>query len=178
MFARGWRVAGCVLLAATTVGCAEPSREQRAVTHDGEFTLVIRSPASVWTAADAIEIEATLTYTGSQPEVTFVGSGSGVLFFSVDELNGDRRMDAAWHDDCRIYSIGPRDPITSPYRKSAGFGDEDPNAAFYRAFFKDPVFHLPPGVWTITAIANFRTGADCGGGRAVMLEAPLTINVR
>ena len=178
MWTRAARAATWILLAATTVGCAGPSRELRAVAHDGDYTLVITSPGATWAAADPIELEATLTYYGSQPEATLTGSGSGVLLFTVEELDGDRPMDAAWHDDCRTYTIGPHDPIASTYRKSGGFTDEDPNAAFYRAYFRDPVFRLPPGAWKITALARFRTGAECGGGRAVMLEAPLTITVQ
>jgi hypothetical protein len=166
------------ILLATTVGCTGLTRELRAVDRDGDYMLVITSPQATWGAGDAIELEATLNYSGGQPEVTLTGSGSGVLFFSVDELDGDRSMDAAWHDDCKPYTFGPGDPISSPYRKSGGFTDEDPNAAFYRAYFRDPVFRLPPGAWKVTAIARFGIGAECGGGRQVMLQAPLTIDVQ
>jgi hypothetical protein len=171
------RVGIGLLLAAITVGCSRPA-ELRAVAHQGDFTLVSASPRATWTAADAIEIGAVLTYSGPLQQVTLTASGSGVIFFSVEELTGDRHMDAAWHLDCRTYTIGPRDPIRSPYRKSGGFTDEDPHASFYRAFFDEPTFRLPPGQWRITAIAHFNTGAECGGGEAVMLEAPVTINVR
>lgn len=158
---------------------SSPSAEAlRAVALDPEYTLVITSPQATWAAGETIEVGASLNYLGGAPAVTLTGSGSGVIGFSVEEMNGNRRMEAAWHDDCRRYTIGPREPITSPYRKSGAFDAEEPNAPFYEAYFADPLFRLPNGAWKVTAIASFNTSPECGGDRTVLLQASVVISVQ
>lgn len=136
------------------------------------------TPKAIWSAEEAIDIGASLAYLGDQADATLFGSGSGVLGFSVEELTGDKEMGAAWHDDCKGYTIGTHQPISAAYRKSGGWGEEDPNAAFYKAFFADPLFHLPRGQWKITALAMFSFGNVCGQGRKVDLRASVTITVQ
>jgi hypothetical protein len=67
-------------------------------------------------------------------------------------------------------------PLSSRLTKSGGFTAEDPDAAFYQAFFADPVVRLPAGEWRITAVASFTEGEGCTG-KAVMLKVPITITV-
>ena len=49
-----------------------------------------------------------------------------------------------------------------PLVKSGGWSADDPNAAFYDAFFAAPDIRLPPGTWEVTGHASFSEG-DCGG---------------
>ena len=42
--------------------------------------------------------------------------------------------------------------------KSGGFSADDPDAAFYRAFFSEPLVRLPAGRWEIAAVASFVVG--------------------
>jgi hypothetical protein len=53
--------------------------------------------------------------------------------------------------------------MVSPIKKSGGYSDSQPDAAFYRAFFADPLVRLPAGEWDITAIAVFTEGLGCQG---------------
>ena len=135
------------------------------------------TPKATWSAEEAIDVGASLAYLGGQAEATLFGSGDGVLFFSSEEVNGDRKMEAGWRESCGPHTIGPQQPITTAYRKSGGWVPEDPNAAFYQAFFADPLFHLPRGQWKITALATFSFGNGCGQGRKVDLSASFTITV-
>jgi hypothetical protein len=59
--------------------------------------------------------------------------------------------------------------------KSGGFAAEDPDAAFYRTFFADPLVRLPAGTWEITAVADFSEGA-CDGAHHT-LRAPITVTI-
>ncbi len=171
---------GIVLVLAA---CSAPSPTRsggeglQAEQSDGDFRLVISTPEATWSEGEAIDVGAFLTYRGGPAEVTLSGSGSGVVGFAVEEVNGDKEMGAAWHDDCKTYKISQRDPITSPYRKSGGWAAEDPNAAFYQEFFAEPAFRLPHGRWKVTAVANFHVGARCPLDRKVDLRASLTITV-
>ncbi len=170
-----------IVLVLTACSAPSPTRSGgeglRAEQSDRDFTLVISTPKATWSANEAIGVGASLRYLGDQAEGTLYGSGSGVVGFSVQELNGDKEMGAAWHDDCKTYTISPQQPISTAYRKSGGWGQEDPNAAFYDAFFADPLFHLPRGAWKLTALAMFSFGNGCGQGRKVDLRASFTITV-
>jgi len=159
-------------LAAFTAGCL-PVED---IAHEGDFTLRIAADRLAWSSAEEIKLAATLTYDGPLAETTLWGSGDGVVFFSVIEIGGTRRLEASWHSDCGPHPIGPAEPIHVPYRKSGGFSADDPNAAFYRAFFADPLFHLPPGRWEVLAQANFATGDGCGGN-PINLVASLVLTV-
>ena len=47
--------------------------------------------------------------------------------------------------DCRTFAIGDGSPITSEIVKSGGWSGEDPDAAFYEAFFSDKHVAAPGG---------------------------------
>lgn len=174
-----------IALAVTVIGCSQsttsPSREASALrgeARDREFTLVITSPQATWPEGEAIQVQAELSYEGPLPVTTIWSSGGGVIGFSVEEVNGDRKMDAIREASCAPYTIGQGQPITTPYIKSGAINPGEPNEAFYRDFFEDPLFRLPPGSWRITAWASLNTGPDCGGGRAVDLRASLLVLVQ
>ena len=78
-----------------------------------------------------------------------------MVTFSFAEMTGRHRtIGAGGTDDCvkREFAKGIATPI--PFGKSGGWGAEDPDAAFYEAFFRDPQLHLSPGRWRILAHAG------------------------
>ncbi len=139
---------------------AQPPVEAR--THDEVFELVLRLPRLVWTEGEPIEAEATLTYRGPQPALRVFGSGSGLVLFALAQVDGVLQVGPAATADCvpRILERGV--PLVVPYEKSGGFSATDPNAAWYRAFFADPLLRLPEGRWELSALAEGYTGAGCG----------------
>ena len=79
---------------------------------------------------------------------------------------------------CFDYTIGPDQPIKTPYIKSLGINPGEPNEAFYLNFLDDPLFRLPPGSWHVTAWASLVTGGpELCDGRQVDLRASLLIIV-
>jgi hypothetical protein len=129
---------------------------------DGRFGLVFELPRTTWTTRDAIEGQAALLLLGDGR--TVIGaSGAGPIAFSIVEVGGTRTMDAASTADCATHVLSAAEPITSRITKSGGWSQDDPNAAFYEAFFADPTLHLPPGTWDITALATFIEGRGCAG---------------
>jgi hypothetical protein len=129
---------------------------------DGRFRLTFDLPKTTWSVADAIAGTATLALLGGG-SVELGGSGQGLFGFAFDEIGGRRHMVPAWTADCRPYRLEAGQPMTSAILKSGGFAGDDPEAAFYRAFFQDPLLHLPAGQWRITAVASFLEGRDCSG---------------
>ena len=105
---------------------------------------------ATYAAADLIDGQATLAATdGRDHEVC--GAIGGLFAFSVVEVGGDRRMDAARDYGAAPYTVRAESPMTSALTKSVGWTPDDPNAGFYQQWADDPEYHLPSGQWDITA---------------------------
>ncbi len=141
------------------------SSTARAEATEGPFRLVFELPKDTWRADEAIDGLATLSLVeGTGMDLGGSGGGGGGLIgFGIDEVDGSRHMGPAFTADCAPYRLEAGKPMTSPIKKSGGFSAEDPNAAFYNGFFADPAVHLPPGDWTISAVASFVEGQGCSG---------------
>jgi photosystem II stability/assembly factor-like uncharacterized protein len=148
---------GLLLVVANRGGQAAAGPSQ-AVDTKGQFQLTFDVPRTDWHTGDSITGEATLSYLGSGG-VGIGSSGGGPIGFLFDEVGGSRHMGGAWTSNLVMRQLYAGKPITSPIGKSGAFTGEDPNAAFYRSFFNDPLVHLPAGDWTISAIAEFQTGS-------------------
>ena len=146
-----------------------------AETHDGRFALAFDLPKDTYAAGEPIEGVATLSVDGGAA-VPYGASGSGPIVFAFMEVNGPRAMGGASTADCRPGVMQPGEPITTGITKSVGYDSTDPLAPFYRSFVEDPVLHLPPGDWKITAFATFAEHRDCSGDEHTM-GAPLTVHI-
>ena len=140
-------------------GCSsEPSAEPTpptAVAQGNGYILAMALPADRFAEGDAIDVRTTLTWTGPAPKGVIWGSGSGMVAFSFAELTGRyRTIGAVTTDDCAKHEFAQGIATPIPFGKSGGWTDEDPDAPFFEAFFRDPQLHLPPGRWRITARAN------------------------
>ena len=141
---------------------------------NGRFRLDFVLPKRTYTAGEPIDGLATLSVLG--PGVGKVGaSGGGPIAFGIAEVDGRRAMGPASTADCQVFPIGDGQPITSGIVKSGGWSAEDPDAAFYEAFFRDAGVRLPVGTWDITAMATFGEG-DCAAN-PLELSAPIRIEV-
>lgn len=160
-----------------TVGAPNASdpEPRPAIVQDGEFQLEIVAPRLEWSADEPIEVTATLRYLGAADKIQIGGSGAGPIAFGVYELGGTRRMEALINADCAPHELAPNEPIVAAYTKSGGWVPDDPNIAFYEAFFADPEFRLPPGRWQVEAWSRFGSG-DCGG-RQVDMRASVILTV-
>jgi hypothetical protein len=173
------------VLGALVVACGgqpaqptEPSQPEgpvRAVDTQAPFQLVFSLPSTTFTAGEAIEGEAMLSLT-APGAVELGGSGGGLLGFEFREVGGRRHIEPAWMADCVPHRLADDRPIVSGITKSGGFSADDPEAAFYRAFFADPLVRLPAGEWEISAIASIVEGADCSGP-AGSLRASIRVTV-
>jgi len=165
-------VAACGGTPESPNGAEDPVRAEAV---SGRFGLAFTLPQAVWTTSEEIRGEAALMLAGGG-SVALGASGGGPIAFSIAEVGGTRAMMAASDSSCETYELSAAAPIGSPIRKSGGWGADDPNAAFYRAFFNDPLLHLPAGVWDISAVATFIEGAGCQG-QSHELTATIRISV-
>jgi hypothetical protein len=141
----------------------------------GPFRLTFELPRTTFRAGEAIEGRAALGVIGGAA-VAFGSSGGGPFVFSFAEINGRRSMGGAMTADCAPYRLEPVRPMTSGITKSGGFSNDDPEAAFYRAFLSNPIVSLPAGDWRITAGASLVEGEGCSGASR-NLAAPIVVHV-
>jgi hypothetical protein len=129
---------------------------------DGEFRLVLKAASARSAFGAPIALVTELHYVGREPKVQLAGSGSGLVIVSMSQLDGPLEIGGAATADCQRYVIAPGLPMVRPYVKAGGWDGDDPNAAFYRAFFADPLLRLPRGTWRFFATGEFYIG-DCPG---------------
>jgi hypothetical protein len=160
------------LLALTIFGCevapeAGPTGPPEAVTSSvasPPFRLSLQADRSVYQAGEPVDVRARLDFDGPNPSIDVWGSGSGPLMFSLEQLDGPFDVMGAATADCRPQTID-RGGLEVPFRKSGGWSGDDPNAAAFEAFMKDPVLRLPSGTYRLSVSLSVYL-AECA------MEAP------
>ncbi len=171
-------VAGC----GQTVHTATPSAGSPAadvpvarVARDAAFVLALHTPSAIWSAGQPIELQTLLTYVGPLGSLEVRGSGSGLVSFAVEQLNGPLDVGGASTLDCAPYQMSRDAPMAIKYVKSGGWSEDDPNAAVFRAFVVDPLLRLPAGSFVITATFTGYLGGCGGEEHTLSVELPLTV---
>jgi len=162
-------VLGCTGAQATGTTIPSSTLKPTPISHaegvQGSYRLVFDVPKGSWTTGEAMDGVATLSVTGPSG-LDVGGSGGGLIGFAFAEVGGVRRIDPVWSADCAPYRLDPS--LTSHIKKSGALDPANPDADFYASFFSDPQVHLPPGDWTISAIADFIEGTGCTGQSHVL----------
>ena len=138
------------------------------------FRLTIRSDAATYGENVPIRIRAEFAYVGNGASVRVFGAGAGIVVFSWEQLDGRLKQDWVVDDACRPWDINRGAPLSMPFSKSGSFGQDDPDAAFWRLFFADPAFRLPAGRYRVHAHALYGIGG-CGSDHS--LDASVVITV-
>ena len=159
----GFLAIGCGTAPSPDLPTAAPAQQPiQAEAADGEFRLVLKADGARHAAGAAIAMTTELQYLGPRPQVQLAGSGGGLVVVSLTQLDGPLQIAGGGSDDCVKYTIAPGAPMVKPYVKNGGWDEDGPNAAFYRAFFADPLLRLPRGTWRVIAMTEFSVG-DCPG---------------
>jgi hypothetical protein len=115
------------------------------------FVLEVRLPSDSYAVTDAIPIATTLTWTGAPGRGQVWSSTEGPVAFLFKEVGGRFRAMGGGSDlVCARHDFPAGQPIAIPLGRSGGWDDTDPNAAFYRAWYRDPLLHLPEGHWRLS----------------------------
>jgi hypothetical protein len=157
--ARSMAVTVAVLASFAVAGCgadnASPELRPTTVSDRADgFVLSLTLPTDTFASADPIDLEAALTWEGAAATRKVWGPASGLVIFSARQLDGPREIGGASDAVCAFHEFKRGVPERSGYKKSGGWSATDPDAAFYRAFFADPQFRLPPGRWRISVVAD------------------------
>lgn len=142
---------------ATTLGQSDPTGlglELGAGVSDHVFESFISAPAT-GTAGEPVEVGGTFAYVGGEPTVTVTGSGSGLVFWGAEQLDGPIHVEPAWRSGLRHYDFETGDIETHSFTKGGAFATDGPDAEFWSAWFADPELRLPAGTWRIYALARY-----------------------
>jgi hypothetical protein len=172
---------------AGVVGCSAPSPSptvaptasygpvETTVT-DGMFRLTARADQANYHTHDAIGMVALVTFLGPAPNFPATGSGSGLVTFDVQQVDGPLVIHGVTPLDCIPQPLlVANEPQAIPFAKSGGY---DPSASpdFWNAYFADPLLHLPAGHWSLVARADI-TGVECDPSTLHHLMASVEVTV-
>jgi hypothetical protein len=130
---------------------------------DAQFKLTIEADQDRYRAGQQLHVTSTLRYLGPNAGIVVSGSGTGLVLFAIRRDDPPLQTEPAGTSDCRRYEVPAGIAVERPFIKTGGWSEDEPNAAFYRAYFSSPDVRLPAGNWTVSAFANFNEGADCTG---------------
>jgi hypothetical protein len=161
-------VALVATLAAACHGSASGSASGRAV--EGPFVVEITSAKSHYAADEAIQISATLTYTGPAASVRITHAFQTIGFGVDGFLNGN--VQPIWAQSCGWTELPRGQPLTVPFAKTGATMTPDPA---FNAFMTDSALRLPPGVWHVYAEGAFSEGGCGDPARSIRAEVVITV---
>lgn len=152
------------------------------VTDDGAYRLTLRTEHVAYAADTPVTAEASLAYLGPAPVID-VTTGPDLVLFSVVEVGGPRRVDAAERASCVSRSLERGVTTWYPWQPSGGFEGAEAADAWIRDYLgvgtrpEPPAgFWLPPGTWQLVASTGISEGG-CGEGPFHSLEASVVVSV-
>jgi len=174
-----------ILLAAAAAGCGPsetlgPEASGPPVTDtadNGHFRLAIGLASGLQHAGAEIQVRTQLTYLGQVASVVVGSNWSPPVYFQLEHLDGNRDMtDVVSLLMCERTPLNSGVAIDVPFVKSGGFGEDDPDAEYWRTFLNDPQLRLPAGHWRVSAHFQGTLDDECRGP-AQTLSAEVTFLV-
>lgn len=169
------------LVVLVLAGCTaqEPIEVEETTIGDTEmldmFTLSIAADNSVYQADEEIKCHAILSYHGDEP-ITIYHSDPLIVFGIED---GDMfTAEYCRNDVLMTTELEPEQEITVWFAKNGGWSADDPNAAFYEAFYKEKELRLPKGEYTLSVQFRFATDEDDIVGTMQSLTTTIDITVK
>ena len=142
---------------------------------DQGFVLIVAIPMEALTSSTGAAPIATLTWLGPDSDVRLAHSANGPVLISFEEVGGTRKMSPATLQSCGLTTFQRGAPVAESPDKGVVWNDPDPNAAFYKAFAREPGIRLPSGRWRIVVSVDGSLGG-CGG-QPLNLHVPLEVVV-
>lgn len=143
---------------------------------DGLFRLTAHADQATYRTGEAIGMHAVVTFLGPAATFPASGSGSGLVNFDVQQLDGPLAIQGTWTADCGQHPAFVADqPQTFPFTKSGAI-NSSASTDFWNSYFADPLMHLPAGRWRLVAEAEI-SGVDCSLSTEHHLTATVEVTV-
>ncbi len=124
-------------------------------------------------AGEPIECYAELSYTGKKKGVTVYGEPKPYFSISGGKFSKGQGMMML---DVLATQILKAEPVRFPFNKSGAYSEQDPNAAFWKAYFSEPKLLLEPGEYEITTGYSYTLDEDYAG-KEYKMQATTKITV-
>ena len=163
------RHAAVLLVVLVLAGCGPSQTTPANVTPDPASASTIQGRFALGFSIERVTVRPGDEVTGNamlsvlSPGGATISGSSTVIAFEFMEVGGSgRHVVPVRPSDCAPSRVTSNVPMVAPIAKSGAVVD-GPDADWYRAFFNDPVLHLPKGEWDVTASASFFDGENCRG---------------
>ena len=168
-----------MLLTIAAAGCAPPNGEIEETTvgetvQNDDFRLSVWADNSTYKANEFIECCASVEYLGQDGITVYHSDPLLVFYIKGGKFDGK----GARQDELNKTDFAPQDEIIMPFKKSGGWSADDPNAAFFQAFYADKELILPPGQYKLCAQIAYSTDKDDMRGPMSTIEASVFVTVQ
>lgn len=109
-------------------------------------------------STDKIELFATLEYIGEQESITVWHGLPYFHFYITDGKNFN--TGGITHTILTSTTLKKEEVYFFPYVKNGGFSEDDPDADFWRGFYRQKDLYLPRGTYKVTASTAFSLDKD------------------
>lgn len=123
-----------------------------------DFVLKLFADKASYTTDEAIQIWATLEYTGEKDAFT-IWHGIPYISFSLTD-GADFNVDGMIMTVLTSTELSRGEVYHFDYVKSGGFSADDPNAEFWEKFYQEEELRLPAGIYTVTVRGAFSLSED------------------
>jgi len=167
-----------ITLTAALCGCASNSNEANPISSsssNGLFVLTITVDSAQYKNDTPITCYAQLKYTGTET-ITIYHSQPLTAFGVKDDkyFNNDYiRL-----DELISTTFNPGDEITYEFKKSGGWSQDEPNAAFYEKYYTQKELILPKGTYQLSANLQYSMDENDVAGTMQTLSAVVSIKVK
>lgn len=146
----------------------EPGDGPAMIDEDGPFALELRADRQWYAPGDAIDVTASLLYSGSQSSVEFRHDDSGPIAFGIRERVFGGSVVGVSQLMWEHTTLERWVPLIKPFQKGGSTFGDDPEAELFMAWVQAPILQLPEGTWHLFATAS---GDEVSNG-----EPPFTLS--
>ena len=141
-----------------------------------DFILRLFTSSDTHQTGDAITVWSEFEYLGENESITIYHS----IPYLVFQITGDNGFEM---NPMRVDVLESSDLVSGEtyhfeFQKSGGWSLDDEDASFWENFFNEPALILPPGRYTITAIAEFSLSSENVIGSQITLSTEISIVVQ
>ena len=173
-----------LLTAIALMGCANPNDDSDnasidapfSYTETDDFILKLSALGNTYRTGDTITIWAEFEYLGENDSITIYHSIPYLVFQIIGD-NGFEMLPMRV-DVLESSALALGETYHFEFQKNGSWSSDDEDASFWEDFFDDPDLILPPGIYTITAIAEFSLSSENVIDSQITLSTEISIIVQ
>jgi hypothetical protein len=118
-----------------------------------------------------------MTYVGEQEQIEIWHAADYFYWTIKDEAKGFY-LEGVMPLPLISTTLVQGEPDRREYIKTGGWGEDDPDADFWEAFFSEEKLYLPSGTYTVQVTARFSVAEDPQDFADHLLEIPVELQIQ